>query len=94
MGSMLKLVKHYGILETIGSGGFGTVYKARDSRTGQLVALKIIRPILARDKNYIEGFLKNTRSVSSLDDPQVVKIYDYGQEKDTYFIATEYYLSI
>lgn len=87
---MLKQVRQYEVLEPIGSGGLGTVYKARDSRSGMLTALKVIRRVLARNRDYVENFLREASLASSLDNPHVVKVYDYGQDQSIYFIAMEY----
>ncbi|GEM_PF-3381773 len=83
-----KRVKDYLILEIIGRGGMGTVYKARKD-DGQMVAMKILPPLFARDEAKVDRFLKEAASASKLDHPNIVKCYDFGQDGDVHFIAME-----
>jgi eukaryotic-like serine/threonine-protein kinase len=80
----------YEILEPLGSGGMGEVYRARDGRLGRIVAIKVVRDDLAADRNRIERFEREARSASALNHPNIVTIYDVGVENSTSYIAMEW----
>ena len=70
----------YHILEEITSGGQASVHKAWDTRTGQLVALKVMHPHLAKNSGYLERFHREARLAASITHPNVVRILDVGQD--------------
>jgi eukaryotic-like serine/threonine-protein kinase len=80
----------YEIVEPIGSGGMGEVYRARDTRLGRIVAIKVLRRDVAADPDRIDRFEREARSASALNHPNIVTIYDVGVEGTTSFIAMEW----
>ena len=78
------------VLETLGSGGMGEVYRARDSRLGRIVAVKVLRPDVAADPDRIERFEREARAASALNHPNIVTIHDVGGEGGTSYIAMEW----
>lgn len=66
------------VIQRIGQGGMGTVWKGRHGNTGQLVALKVLRSELADDQVYAEGFHREVQSIARLDHPGIVQVFDYG----------------
>lgn len=79
----------YEILEVIASGSQGVVYRAHDS-SGRLVALKVLHPHLASDHDYAQRFQREATIASSINHPNVVKVFEIGQDGESYFIAMEY----
>ncbi|OGS09171.1 MAG: hypothetical protein A2270_06600 [Elusimicrobia bacterium RIFOXYA12_FULL_51_18] len=78
------------IKEKIGQGGMGSVYTARHEALDRTVAVKILSPDLARDERNIEFFLREARSAAKLEHPNIVQIYNFGQENGSYFIIMSY----
>ena len=74
----------------IGSGGMGTVYRARDKRTGLVVAVKLLHAHLAQDEAYLERFRREAHIATSLESSHVVKVLDYGEDQGAPFIAMEF----
>jgi serine/threonine-protein kinase len=84
------LGNRYRLLELIGEGGMALVYKAECSLLCRNVAIKILRPQFASDAEFVERFRREARSAASLSHPNVVSIYDVGQEEGLDYIVMEY----
>ncbi|MDO8964850.1 MAG: Stk1 family PASTA domain-containing Ser/Thr kinase, partial [Coriobacteriia bacterium] len=80
----------YRTIERIGSGGMADVYKAMDEVLGRTVALKIMHPHYAEDPTFVQRFRHEAQSAANLSHPNIVNIYDWGQQGDTYYIVMEY----
>ena len=78
------------ILELVGSGGMGVVYKARQKRLDRLVALKILSPKVAGDPAFAERFAREARAMAMLSHPHIVAVYDFGQTDGLYYFLMEY----
>jgi len=79
----------YEIIEKIGAGGMGTVYRARHGETGQIVALKVMRLDLAEDDSFLRRFHREATVASSVSSPNIVSVLETGQEEHTPYIAME-----
>ena len=80
----------YEIITRIGGGGMALVYKALDNLLNRYVAVKVLRQQFVHDEEFIRRFRREAQSAASLSHPNVVSIYDVGQEEDTHFIVMEY----
>lgn len=80
----------YEITERIGIGGMAEVYKAQDQALRRVVAVKVMLPQYAADKEFTERFRLEAAAAAQLSSPYIVNIYDWGQDSGTYYIVMEY----
>ena len=84
-----RTLGHYRIVEKIGEGGMGEVYRAHDERLDRDVAIKVLPPSVAQDPNRIGRFEREAKAIAKLDHPNILAIHDFGTEDDITYAVTE-----
>jgi eukaryotic-like serine/threonine-protein kinase len=83
------LGERYQLQDPIGRGGMATIYRGRDLRMDRVVAIKVLREVYSTDPKFVTRFQREAKAASSLQHPNIVQVYDYGQSDGNYFIVME-----
>ncbi len=84
-----RVIGHYRIIEKIGAGAMGEVFRARDERLGRDVALKLIRPASSSNPDHVRRFELEARAAAALNHPNIVAVYDVGLDDGSPYIVCE-----
>jgi eukaryotic-like serine/threonine-protein kinase len=87
---MIETIGQYKVLDQIGSGGIGDLFRARDTRVGRTVALKVVSPDIAADAQRRARFLNDAAPLTSLSHPSIASVYEVGEDNGVLFLATEF----
>ncbi|HYK18101.1 MAG TPA: protein kinase [Bryobacteraceae bacterium] len=85
-----RIIGHYQLLERLGAGGMGEIYKAEDTRLHRIVAIKLLSPLIAADPERRKRFLQEAQAASALNHPNIITVYDIISDGDTQCIVMEY----
>ena len=83
------LGERYEIISRIGSGGMADVYKAKDHKLNRMVAVKVLKPEFREDKTFIRKFRTDAQAAAGLSHPNIVNVYDVGEDHGVYYIVME-----
>src|SRR5579862_6590128 len=85
-----RIIGHYKLLDKLGAGGMGEIYKAEDTRLHRIVAIKLLSPSVAADPERRKRFLQEAQAASALNHPNIITVYDIVSDGDTQCIVMEY----
>src|SRR6516165_2934984 len=83
-------IAHYNLLDRIGEGGIGEVFRARDTKVGRTVAVKVVAPALERDTVRLRGLLEAAGAATALSHPNIATLFDVGESGGVHYLAYEF----
>ena len=87
---MAEALAHYALLEHVGTGGLGDLYRARDTRQGRTAGVKVVRPELLPDAAAQQAFIESVNALRDLSHPNIASLYDVGEDTGRFFLAVEW----
>lgn len=87
---MIESLGHYRVLDKIGAGGLGDLYRARDTRVGRTVALRVVSPAISGDSTALDRFLRDAKTAAAVSHPNIAALYEVAEENGTHYLACEY----